>query len=187
LPVALPDCRVVLIVDGRWPTTCIPTAPTPEACRGPDRLCYATAPANFTPLGDVAFPWLPATPTWSGDDPSTAALRAALTRIRSMADCVDAADVVRATRGIGWVGAWQGPRAGWLVIYLDAMSVGASLEVRLDGDYRGQVIDLDSGRVIADVAVARSGKQPSVVGLPEVGVGHALIVLARDAQLRIRR
>jgi hypothetical protein len=60
LPVAWPGCTVVLIVDGRWPASCPPTMPAPDVCRGVNRLCYYTPPGTFTPLGDAAFPWLPA-------------------------------------------------------------------------------------------------------------------------------
>jgi hypothetical protein len=60
LPVALPGCATVLIIDGRWPAACPPVAPAPDACLGPNRLCYATSAGTFTPLGDASFPWLPA-------------------------------------------------------------------------------------------------------------------------------
>jgi hypothetical protein len=80
LPVAWPGCTKVLIVDGRWPASCPPTAPAPASCLGADRLCYATPlapvtpssspasgetpspalPTMFTPLGPAPFPWIPA-------------------------------------------------------------------------------------------------------------------------------
>jgi hypothetical protein len=60
LPVALPGCATVLIVDGRWPAACPQVAAPPADCLGPSRICYATSAGTFTPLGDASFPWYPA-------------------------------------------------------------------------------------------------------------------------------
>jgi hypothetical protein len=62
LPTATPGCTKALLIDGRWPAECTPSAPAPAECLGAGRLCYATqaSSATFTPLGVAAFPWLPA-------------------------------------------------------------------------------------------------------------------------------
>jgi hypothetical protein len=180
LPVAWPGCGTVLIIDGRWPTSCIPTAPTPDACRGAGRLCYATR-TSFVALGDVSFPSLPAATTVSGDAPYLSALRAHVPQ----AGAIDAEAIIRASHGIRWLTAWQWPQG--LAIYLEEATPSASLEIRVDDDYRGQLIDLDTNRVISDdIHVARSGDSPSQIVLPTPAAAaetatlpHGLIRLTR--------
>jgi hypothetical protein len=56
------------------------------------------------------------------------------------------------------------------------VSPAASLDVRVDADYRGQLVDLDTGRVLASLTVAKSTEQPSAIALP-FSVQHALVRL----------
>jgi hypothetical protein len=196
LPVASPGCTKVLIIDGRWPASCVPTAPAPAGCLGADRLCYATPSAAafaasaassestsltaFTPLGDVSFPWAPAARSWPGNAPFVAALHAELTRgdARSAGRLEPAEEIVRATNGVGWTTAWSdGSR---LAIYVQDViaTPNASLSVRVDSDYNGQLIDLDTGKTLASITVARSTGEPSAILLP-VSVQHALLELER--------
>jgi hypothetical protein len=196
LPVASPGCTKVLIIDGRWPASCVPTAPAPASCLGADRLCYATPSAAafaasaassesanltaFTPLGDVSFPWAPAARSWPGNAPFVAALHAELTRgdARNAGRLEPAEEIVRATNGVGWTTAWSdGSR---LAIYVQDViaTPSASLSVRVDADYNGQFIDLDTGKTLARITVARSTDEPSAILLP-VSVQHALLELER--------
>ncbi len=178
LPLAWPGCTQVLIVDGRWPVSCVPTGHVPASCFGADRLCYvtSTSPTTFTPLGTATFPWLPAEPTWPGNAAFVAALHEALATANTFAP---ADDIIRAAKGVRWVTAWSStPAPTRIAIYAEELTPLTSLDVRVDADYRGHLIDLDTRTVVADVAVARSTTHPSVLALP-FAVHHALVQLER--------
>jgi hypothetical protein len=182
LPVAWPGCTRVLIVDGRWPAACIPTAHTPASCLGPDRLCYVTSSSStssttFTPLGVATFPWLPSTePTWPGNAAYVAVLREELATLPAQLDPAD--DVIRAANHVRWTTAWSTHAATALAIYAEEVTPQATLDVRVDAEYRGQLIDLDNRRTVADITVTRSTAHPSVIALP-FSVQHALLRLWR--------
>jgi hypothetical protein len=183
LPVAWPGCTKVLLVNGRWPASCVPTAPAPADCLGADRLCYATPSTTstiFTPLGDVSFPWVPAARSWPGNAPFVAALRAELTLAGAQepGGLQPAETIVRAAHGVGRTSAWSGRSQLVIYVYVEDASPAASLDVRLDAEYRGQLIDLDTRTALASLIVARSGEQPSVLALP-AAVQHGLIRLER--------
>jgi hypothetical protein len=184
VPTAWPGCTIVLIEDGSWPVSCVPASPTPPACRGVGRLCYAvpassaagatgSAPATFTVLGPAAFPRA-AAHGWPADAPFVAMLRARLAVIGG--DLVAAPDLVRATQAVGWATAWSsGTR---VAIYVEQVSPGASLRVRVDDDYAGEVFDLDRSIVLAAVTVPRSGAAPSVIPVDRP-LQHGLVTLTR--------
>ncbi len=180
LPLAWPGCTQVLIVDGRWPVSCVPTGHVPPSCFGADRLCYATSTSTttFTPLGTATFPWLPAAePTWPGNAAFVAALHEALATANTFEP---SDDIIRAANGVRWVTAWSStpstPAPTRIAIYAEELTPLTSLEVRVDANYRGHLIDLDTRRAIADVVVARSTTHPSALALP-FAAHHALVQL----------
>jgi hypothetical protein len=123
-------------------------------------------------LGPAAFPRVTAR-GWPADAAFVSRLRARLGAIG--VDLSPAPDLVRATQAIEWATAWSnGTR---VAIYVEHASASASVRVRVDADYSGELFDLDSGVVLSGVSVPRSTATPSViaVGAP---VQHGLIALA---------
>ncbi len=45
-PIATVTCSKVLLVEGRWPTTCLPDGAVPSHCMNPEALCYANHTAH---------------------------------------------------------------------------------------------------------------------------------------------
>ena len=183
VPTAWTGCTIVLIENGSWPAPCVPVSPTPPACRGAGHLCFAVPAANaseqrgeeaasFTVLGPAAFPRT-AVHGWSADAPFLASLRARLGALG--VDRSPAPDLVRATQAIEWTTAWSiGTR---IAIYIEHASGAASVRVRVDNDYDGEVLDLDRQIVVAAVTVPHSGQTPTVIAL-DAPIQHGLIALA---------
>jgi hypothetical protein len=200
LPTAWAGCTIVLTIDGEWPSPCLPTAPAPATCRGPDVLCYAVpsrvpsangsgdfsgnASGNqttFVLLGKAPFPSALAPHRWPADAPFTEALRArvaaALERDRELRTDAATDATVRAMEGVSWAQVWKGRSI--LLIYVDNVRSGASLRLRADADHRGTLIDLDTNQSLTDIFLPRAGEHPTTFELPAT-VRHGLIWLESD-------
>jgi hypothetical protein len=187
LPNAWAGCTIVLLIDGEWPSPCLPTAPAPATCRGPDVLCYAVpgdASGNqttFVSLGKASFPTAIAPHRWPADAPFMAALRARVAAAleRDFELHTDAATdaTVRATEGVSWTHVWKGRSI--MLIYVDNVRSGASLRLRSDADHRGTLIDLDTNQKLTDIFLPRAGEHPTTFELPAT-VRNGLIWLEND-------
>lgn len=202
VPVAWEGCTMMLLIDGEWPAPCVPTTPTPAACAGPDRLCYAIPPSSsmpssspissspipsgtstgaggdarttFIPLGDAGFGITRALHRWPGNRPFVVALRTRLARDPALRPDEGNDTAVRAADHIAWTSVWRSPSS--FVIYVEDASADALIRMRLDADQRGVLIDLDTNTELAALAVARSAGQPASLELP-APVHHGLIWL----------
>jgi hypothetical protein len=181
LPVAWPGCTIVLLIDGQWPASCLPTADPPAVCREPDGLCYAIPSGGrttFVDLGKASFPSVIGADRWTSDAPFMAALRtrvaAGLARDPALNGDAAANAVVRATQHVSRTNVWKG--RSLLLIYVGNVQSDASLRLRVDADYRGALIDLATNQAIAEIAAGRSGEHPTDLPLPRA-VDHALIWL----------
>lgn len=177
LPAAWEGCTKVLAIHGEWPAPCLPPADVPAACFASDALCYAdnATPAHIVMLGPSRFQSVLAGRRWSAAQPHVAALRARITAAHLVPRPL-AESAVRSTDGVSWASVWTG--ASTIAIYLDTISPTASLQLRVDTDYHGDLIDLDhDGRVLGVVEVPRSGENPSSVVLP-APASHALLFLS---------
>jgi hypothetical protein len=65
-----------------------------------------------------------------------------------------------------------------IALYLDTVAADATLWLRVDADYHGRLIDLDTDRTVADIEVGRSGDNPTAIK-PATAVRHALLWLER--------
>ena len=110
LPTAWEGCTIVLLIDGEWPSPCIPPASVPPACFGPDALCYADA-AHVVILGASPFQPVLAARRWPAGQPHVTALRAriaaAVARDSRFMPQPLAESAVRATDGVGWASVWS--------------------------------------------------------------------------------
>ncbi len=186
LPAAWGDCRKILVIDNEWPAPCLPPARTPSACQGPSRLCYATWSGDdvqFVPLGAARFPSTLAQRRWSADQTFVTMLRTRIevgqrrdSQLRSRPLSESA---LRATTGVSWASVWMGTST--IAIYLDRISSGAVVQVRVPADYRGELVDLETGRVLTHVDVPRSGERPTPLVLT-TAASHALLWLEGDPQ-----
>jgi hypothetical protein len=192
LPIAWDGCTIVLVIDGEWPLSCLPTAPAPAMCRGPGMLCYAV-PARassvsaadertaFVPLGTASFPAVIASRRWPVDESFLRALRARVAtgtqQDPGLRADADAASVVRATDRVSWTHVWKG--SSLLLIYLDDVQSGASLHLRAGADHRGVLIDLDTNQKLADITLTQSHEQPAALELP-TSVRHGLLWLESE-------
>jgi hypothetical protein len=192
LPIAWTGCTIVLLFDGEWPAPCLPTAPAPATCRGPDVLCYAVPFANgsgdashnqttFVSLGKASFPTAIAPHRWPADAPFTEALRArvaaALERDSELRTDAATDATVRATEGVSWTHVWKGRSI--MLIYVDSVRSGASLRLRADADHRGTLIDLDTNQKLTDIFLPPAGEHPTTLELP-VTVRNGLVWLEKD-------
>lgn len=195
LPVEWHGCTIVLLIDGQWPLSCLPTAETPESCRKPDTLCYAIrSPAwwgnaddgrtTFVDLGKASFPNTIAPERWTAEAPFMSVLRTrvstALARDPALREGADASAVVRATQHVSRTHVWKGRSI--LLIYIGDARSDASLRLRVDADYHGALIDLETNQQMADVTAARSNEYPTALPLPRA-INHALIWLEANTPI----
>jgi hypothetical protein len=186
LPVAWGSCTKILVVDNEWPAPCLPPATMLPACRGPARLCYAASSGDevqFVALGEARFPSTLAQRRWSADQTFVTMLRTRIEmgqrRDPQLRPRVLSESALRATTGVSWASVWMG--ASTIAVYLDRISSGALVHVRVPADYRGELIDLETERVLTHVDVPRSGERPTPLVLAATA-SHALLWLEADLQ-----
>jgi hypothetical protein len=184
LPAAWGSCTKVLVIDNEWPAPCLPPASTHRACLGAARLCYATSSddgVQVVALGEARFPSTLVQRRWSAAQTFVGTLRTRIEtgrkrdpqlRPRALAE-----SALRATKGVAWASVWMG--ASTIAIYVDHVSPGAIIQVRVPADYHGELIDLETDRVLTHVDVPRSDERPTPLVLATTA-SHALVWLEGD-------
>ena len=194
LPAAWEGCTKVLAIEGQWPAPCLPPRTIPSACLEPGSLCYANGAdvrlvttgdsdntTSFVSLGTSSFPNVLTPQRWSPKQPFVTTLSTRITGGRAGDSGLIpqrlSTSALRATSGIAWASVWASTST--IALYLDTVAPDATLWLRVDVDYRGRLIDLDTDRTVADIEVGRSGGNPAAIK-PATAVRHALLWLERQ-------
>ena len=182
LPMGTADCSKILTIGTRWPATCLPAWPMDSVCQLADALCDANRRGDgyaFVRLGMrrgrefAAFP-----ETWDASNPGVRefadiARRAGLHALSSR----ELDRVLRALDGVPWARGWVGEHA--LAVYLPDARAGAALHLRVAEDLSGQLVDLESRTVLAEVMLQAGLPSPQLVQVP-VAARHAALLLGRS-------
>jgi hypothetical protein len=181
VPVALPDCRKVLIVEGRWPAPCLPPVLEGASCTGPGTACYANASEDGYRLTRIAMPGglhVERNPrAWPMDRSLTQHLREVIDQAGAsgLAPAPAGLDgsMLRAAHGAAWTYALQARDR--LVIYVGDPAPDAVLTLRLPGSMAGRFVDLDNGTTLS--TVVRAGGEPWAAWDVKIPGGRPHVVL----------
>lgn len=180
-PAATPNCSKLLLLDGVWPTPCVPVE-VPDECRGERAMCYANRVADgyeFVRAGRAfGYPTRPSTRTWPRG--AEGIFVPWLVERWWEARAYQAAggdSMLQATENIGRVRTYEGE--GSLLVYFHRPRPGALARLRVPWSASGLFIEPAGGKRIASVAGGPVGSgELWELPLP-VTRGDVVLVLSR--------